>query len=148
MYSISEVSKIIGVSRQSIYKKVNKEGLQEYLVNGEKGKVITEKGLSVLKKLFSEYLDSKPEDDNLQQKNCSPTDNLQGEFTTDYIASLKAEIHHLKGIISDQSQQTTSLTRLLENSQVLLKQQQDKIFLLEDSQGKEKTSFWDRFKRN
>jgi predicted DNA-binding protein YlxM (UPF0122 family) len=149
MYSISEISKMIGVSRQSIYKKIDKEGLQEYLIDGEKGKVVTDEGLDVLKGLFSEYLDSKPDTDNLQEKNSSTTDNLQA----DYIDSLKSDIEYLKGvisdereslrdIISDQSQQITSLTRLLENSQVLLKQQQEKILFLESPPVKEKASFW------
>lgn len=169
MYTMSEAAKKIGVSRQSVYSKIDKENLGQYVKDSEKGKVITDKGFSILKGLFSEYIDSKPKIVN-SQKDSKSMDNLENEvdsnsnepvldkenknadtlqdtLTVDYINSLKSEIESLKSIISDQSQQTVSLTRLLENSQVLQKQQQDKIFLLESPQDSKK-SIWSIFKRN
>jgi hypothetical protein len=174
MYSISEAAKLIGVSRQSIYNKIDKENLQQYIKETDKGKVITDKGFTILKRLFSEYIDSKSkvidsqdvsqstdnqEEDiesnttqNTIEIHDSNTDNSQESFTNDmtldYINSLKEEKEHLKSIISDQGQQIANLTRLLENSQVLLKQQQDKIILLESPEPKEKPSLWNWFKRN
>ena len=54
VYTMSEAAKLIGVSRQSIYKKIDRPALQEYLSDSDKGKVISEKGLNVLRKLFEE----------------------------------------------------------------------------------------------
>lgn len=173
MYYISEAAKLIGVSRQSIYNKIDKENLQQYVKETDKGKVITDKGFTILKGLFSEYIDSKSkvidsqddsqstdnqeeevETNDTQNTTKSPnsnSDNLQGSFTSDmtldYINSLKEEKEHLKIIISDQSQQIANLTRLMENSQVLLRKQQDKILLLESPEPKEKPSIWSMFRR-
>lgn len=144
MYTITEISKMIGVSRQAIYKKIDREELQPYLKDSEKGKVITEKGLTILKGFFSDYLDSKQVTDNERQKSSKHTDNLQ----TDYIQSLKSEIDHLKSITTDQSQQIGNLTQLLQNSQILLKQQQDKILLLENPIETKRRSIWSLFKHN
>lgn len=155
MYTVADVARIIGVTRQAVYRKMDKEELHPYLKDSAKGKMVTEKGFTILKGMFSDYLESKQAPDTEQQKNSNRTDNLQ----SDYIASLKAEIEnlkqinavqaeHLKQITIDNSQQMNSLTQLLQNSQVLLKQQQDKIFLLENPGDKEKFSLWNIFKRN
>jgi predicted DNA-binding protein YlxM (UPF0122 family) len=80
MYTITEVSKIIGVSRQAIYKKINREELQPHLKDSDKGKMVSEKGLTILKGIFSDYLDSKQVTDNEQSKSCKQTDNLQADY--------------------------------------------------------------------
>lgn len=185
MYSISEAAKKIGVSRQSIYKKLDKSELQPYLQDSEKGKLISEEGLPILKDLFTEWLevketkvtdarqttDSKVTDnlhevdnvktDDADVVNRQPTDNSQtsdsqatvnshtvNTIAEEYINSLKAETEHLKGVIASQAQQITDLTRLLENSQVLLKHEQQRhIPLLADEQTKEKRSLWNIFRK-
>lgn len=154
MYSISKVAKMIGVSRQSIYNKIDKEGLQQYLVDGEKGKALTEQGVEILKKLFSEYLENKPSSDNSQTidgkttVNCQDDLHLIDSITAEYINSLKDEIEHLKGVIVAQTQQTADITRLLENSQVLLKHEQERNkLLLESAESKTKSRFLDIFRK-
>jgi len=149
MYLLSEVAKLIGVSRQSIYKKIDKEALEKYLQDTDKGKVISEKGYTILKKSFKEYLDSKQVTDNNKSTSCEQPDNLQCDYTGDYIDSLKSEIDHLRGVVSEQGQQLINMSKLLENSQVLLKQQQEKIFFLESPPvEQEKRSFWGIFKHS
>lgn len=133
MYSVTEVSKLIGVSRQSIYKKIYKEGLQEYLIDSDKGKEVTHEGFELLKKLFNEYLESKPEGVNLQSGNSKATDTLQDKLTADYIDNLKTDTEFFKSQLSEKDNQIQTLSRLLENTQILLKQEQEKNKLMLES---------------
>lgn len=137
--SISEVAKLLGVSRQTIYNKIDKGNLQRFTKDTDKGKVISAEGIDVLKGILF------PANETVNGQSNFANDS---KYVDTLIDSLKSENTHLKTMNFEQSKQIDNLTRLLENSQVLQKQQQDKIFLLEDSQGKEKSSFWDRFKRN
>ena len=137
MYMITEVAKLLGVSRQTIYNKIDKLELTKFTDMTDKGKVINEEGFQLLK----DNLTSPPNTVNSQ-----PNVVNDSKYVDGLIDSLKSENEHLKGIIAEQSRQISDLTRLVENSQKLQSRQQEKLILLEDTITKEKRSFWDRFK--
>ena len=136
MYSFSEVAKLLKVSRQTVYNKIDKCGLQSFTSDTDKGKVINEEGFHKLKDILF------PVNDAIHGQSNSVNDS---KYIDTLIDSLKNENTHIKGILSEQSKQIDNLTRLLENSQVLQKQQQDKILLLEEP--REVKPFWNIFKR-
>jgi hypothetical protein len=155
MYPVSEVAKKLGVSRQSVYNRLDKKELQEYIHLTEKGKMISSEGVEVLKGLYSVNSDSqqtvsRQSEDSLFTPVGQDTDNPLEPL----LNNLKEQVDYLKSVITEKDKQlsasqdqSVNLTRLLENSQVLLKQHQEKILFLENPPIKEKRSFWDIFKR-
>lgn len=157
MYSISQAAKLIGVSRQSVYNRLDREELQEYICITSKGKMLRIEGLDTLKSLYpvrpdSHQTDNGQSEDNILIDNGQVSDSSQTveNLSTDkYINSIEEQLEYMKTIIIEKDkqltayqEQTVSLTRLLENSQVLLKQHQDKIFLLESPK---QTKLWWKF---
>jgi len=119
LYKIAQASEILGVSRSAIYKKLDKYKVElKGCIRTRKGlKYITEEGLDFLK-LSTEL----PPVDNQRDKT---VDNL-------------VETEHLKLLIIDKDKQIEqhikekeNLMELLRNSQVLMKQEQNRILLLE-----------------
>lgn len=178
MYSISDAAKKLGVSRQSIYNRLEKTELSEHVSETDKGKVLSQAGLEILRGLYTvkpdcqefvrtQHADNKPIGSG-QQSNCQqyvggqpvdsqPTSNGQStdNQADSYTNSLEEQIDYLKTIVAEKDKQIAvkdeqifSLTRLTENSQILLKQEQDKNRLLIDtSEATRKQSFWSIFKR-
>jgi predicted transcriptional regulator YheO len=150
---MSEIAKMLCVSRQTVYNKIDKLNLQQHIQESDKGKILSEEGLNILKKALGFTVSTV----NIQSKPVNDS-----KYMDSYIDTLKSEIEHLRAVIIEKDRQSTekdkqlcekdkqieSLTRLIENGQILQRQQQDKILLLEDSQTKQKSSFWDIFKRN
>jgi predicted DNA-binding protein YlxM (UPF0122 family) len=135
-YTISETAKMLNVSRQTVYNKIDSEDLQPYLQDSEKGKTISEKGFHVLKNMLGST-------SNGQSKGVN-----DGQYIDRLIDSLKAENTKLYSVISDQLKQIENLTKLIENSQILLKQEQDRSkMLLESAEAKEKRWFWGLFNK-
>lgn len=154
----------------TVYKKIDSiKDFGKYIKFKEGKKYITESGIEILRKSIKKLQndinidvvvaeDIKDIQDNIQEKfkddtkedvkvvedrQYSQYTDLQKEFTE----NLKQQILDLKGELLEKNDNIKSLTRLLENSQVLQKQQQDKIFLLESPQDNKK-SMWSIFKRN
>jgi transcriptional regulator of acetoin/glycerol metabolism len=125
---IAEVAKLLGVSRQTIYNKIDKENLHHFTKDTDKGKVINAEGITALKGILF------PANETVNGQSNFGDDS---KYVDTLIDSLKSENTHLKAMNIEQSKQLDNLTRLLENSQVLLKQHQEKVFLLE-SQSSEK----------
>jgi hypothetical protein len=154
-YSISEASKLLKVSKVTIYKKLDKvNGLKEHIKQLKEGKCISEEGFELLKKSIQLTPFTKP----LQQEFKADNENEVSErdliVYKQLITNLESQVNDLKDDrqklyeqLGTKDKQIDSLTRLNENSQVLLKQHQEKILFLEDSQTKEpeeKKSLWKR----
>jgi transposase len=144
-YSISEVSKQLNVSKVTIYKKINKiNELKQHVKQLKDGICIAEEGIEVIKKSLQE---------NQAMKHLQP--ELKGEPTSEettveltvykqlieimekQVLELKEDRQRLYEQLGIKDKQLESLTdalstaqRLNENSQVLLRQEQEKNQLL------------------
>lgn len=137
---------MLSVSRQSVYNRLDRTELIGHIHDTDKGKVLSEIGVAILKTMYPVKPDSQ-QTVSVQSESCQ---NLQSGQEPDSLIetllnSFKEQNDYLKSIIAEKDRQlsekdrqlsvkeenTANLTRLLENSQVLLRQQQEKIFLLE-----------------
>jgi hypothetical protein len=154
-YSISEVSKRLKVSKVTIYKKIAKVNeLRNHVKQLKEGKCITTEGIEILKQSLSvnQYVkpsqqELKPEEGNQETATELIVYKRLTETLEKQVNELKEDKENLYGQLGIKDKQIESLARLNENAQVLLKQQQDKILLIENPPIKGKLSFWDRFKR-
>lgn len=162
-YKISEIVDIIGVSKATIYNKLS--SLQDLLrnhINIRKGiKYIDYEGFEIIKNAIGlskeRYTDLK--ENSLTELESIDNGKVSSELETleknnKYLESLEIQIEYLKSVITEKDKQLetkdiqiSEITKLVENGQVLQKQQHDKILLLEDSHAKQKRSFWNMFKR-
>lgn len=135
-YTMSEVAKLLNVSRQTVYNKINSQDLQPYIHDTDRGKILLEEGFQILKTMLGSTV-------NLQSKPVNDS-----KYIDTLIDSLKSENENLRRIVVDQSKQIENLTKLIENSQVLLKHEQEKnALLLESSEEKSKRRIWNPFKK-
>ena len=158
MYNVDEVSKMIGVSRVTVYKKIkNVKELQEYIVKKEDIIYIKDEGIGILK-------------DSLNKNNKYIKDEIAVDLDSsskELINLLKEQLKEKDIQIKEKDKQVNELINLNKNNQVLLKQQQDKELKqlelaehfemvdkklielkgkMEDKKKEEKKSIWSRFK--
>ena len=128
--SISDVAKLLKVSRQTIYNKLDKGDLDKFTKVIDKVKFISPEGIEALKKMFSPSNDTVNKQSNSQK---------ESKYIDTLIESLRTENKSLKDQLSIKDNQILDLIRLLENMQVLQREKK----LLEESTNKK--SFWGRF---
>lgn len=168
-YTVQETSKILSVSRVTIYSKLKVKDMEPYISKNEKGTTyISEEGVKWLRDnvnlqgtLQDEVLSdlhTKDVDEEETEENQGCKDDVN--FTSEFVNYLKEDNQRLW-------QQVQDLTRMLENSQVLLKEkpQQDPLLLEErfikfeeklegikenmknkQEDSKKKKSLWDKLK--
>ena len=158
MKRVLEVAEMLGVSKVTIYRKIETEKLQQYVTEHNKVRYIDDKGIELLRQKLCLPIEVtlEPENSNIETESTLhetamlqlETEHLKRELEHKdmYINTLKAETEMLHQLLQHEKDTNKDLIRLIENSQVLLKQQQDKIFLLEQSDpAPDKKSFWERF---
>lgn len=158
MYNVEEVSKIVGVSKVTVYKKIKKlKELQEYIVNNGDRVYILKDGIDVLK-------------ENLEKNNIKYVKeeiSVDLDISKDLINILKDQLKEKDIQLQEKNKQINDLINLNKNNQVLLKQQQDKEIKqlelsehfeevdkrlielkgkLEDKKKSSNRSIWDRIK--
>lgn len=172
MVKISVIAEMLNISKPTVYRKIEKLKLQKNVkvINGVR--YIDSKGLEILKQKTNNEIIISPDEkkslsdkENVIHEKESLTVNMEIEHLKrelkakdEHIATLKNEtillhetLKHEQETLRNEQEAGKDLRKLIENSQVLLRQQQDKIFLLESPQDtpiKEKKSIWDIFKRN
>jgi len=124
-YSINEALEILDISKATLYHRMDKhkQKLEGRMFTKKGKRYISIEGLEFLK--ICESLDST--DNNLN--------SLDGKenYNVDVFEVLKAEIEFLKSQIIEKDNQIQTLSKLVENSQVLLKNEQQTRLLLTDS---------------
>jgi predicted oxidoreductase (fatty acid repression mutant protein) len=142
MFTIKQAAEKLKVSRQSIYNKIDSQQMKAFVINGQKGKLIKEEGLEVLANLINSPSDSKKDSTSDSKQEESLTSVLQ--VKDDYIRSLKEQLSDYKEQLSKKDEQIETLSRLTENTQILLKVEQEKLLALENQDQKRKRSFLNR----
>ena len=158
-YTIAEVSKILCVSKVTIYNKLktlNKE-LKPCVKLKQKVKYIDETGLELIKMSLSESKndlnalnnDLKQDASNFDyNEDLSTLNKLNNDvemLKSDYINRLKENIKLLEKELEIKNEQLNTKDKLLENFQVLLREEQKNRLLLEEKKESDKKSFWSRF---
>lgn len=138
MKTIAQIANEIGVSRQAVHKKVTgtlSSSLQGFTKKIDGVLHVNDEGQNIIK---SSFFKSKSDG----SVNSDVNKNLHVDVNlTPLVDSLNKQLEYLQQQLNSKDEQILSLQKLLENQQVLLKQEQDKnVLFLESSKGK-KTIF-------
>lgn len=130
LYTVSEAAKILSVARVTIYRNIVTPELQAHILEENNVKYIDDVGFEILRAKFNTTNTCNSEMENLLHEVTllqHETNHLKRELVSkqEHITTLKGDTEKLQDANRD-------LIRLLENSQVLLKQEQDKVLLLEE----------------
>jgi uncharacterized protein with FMN-binding domain len=164
-YSISEVSRLLNITRKTVYSKIEKlEGIHSHIIVRGKHKYIDKTGIELIKNSLisnqSQDVYTTQEDTSCLQgtietihKNTSKESdsNISHEYTsmsTQFVSSLQNHIQELSNQLSVKDKQINALTdaletsqKLNENNQILLRESQQRVILLEQS-SKSKITWW------
>lgn len=140
MYSVSEVANILKISNVSVYKKIKKlKSLEAYVVKKDDKLYVLEAGIELIK---SSLISNKALNYNVDEVACEREADIDEhkqnsrlnesiELNNKLINSLleqlnvkDAQLEAKDKQIADQSEQILSLHKLIENNQVLLKEEQ------------------------
>lgn len=129
LYTVSEISDLIGLSKVSIYNKIKLKELQEHISKNQGITYVDEVGFNLIK----EGLKFKEDDLNglnekSQKEGSKADDERLLTINIQLIKTLNDQLKEKDIQISKKDIQISELHKLIENTQILLKQQQDKEF--------------------
>jgi hypothetical protein len=137
LYTVAEISNLTDLSKVSIYNKLKLKEIHEHITKKQGVAYIDEIGLNLIKdslKLNDDalnHLNNKDIDTSINDDIPIDTDGLN--IKNEYINYLKVENERLWIELKDKNLQISSLQRLVENGQILLKDKpQQDIKLLEE----------------
>lgn len=106
MQSISDVAKKLGVSRQSVYNRLDRAELTGHVHDTENGKCLDNEGIEILKGLYPIKADSQ-QTVNGQSGSCQDTGSRQASdnYADSYIKSLEAERDFLRNMLTEKDKQ-------------------------------------------
>lgn len=169
LYTVAELSDMLGFSKVTIYNKINslKTDLKPYIKHKKGVTYIDDKGVLIIKRDLGLNQDESTLNSNDDFKVEDPVNDedlkgfkelnilvktLKKEVKTgqdDYTNSLLDQIELLKSELNKKDDQINNTLRLLENSQILLRENKEKIVMLENKEKeKKKFSFKGLFSRN
>ena len=137
--SVAEVSVLTGLSKVSIYNKIKLKEMEQYIVKNKGITYISEEGIALIKdglNLKEDTLNSLNnslkvvEDEiaiSLENKELQDFKVELKELNKDYLKSLKSENEVLRKQLDEKDKQIAELHKLIENSQILLKEEQKKL---------------------
>ena len=133
--SVAELSVLTGLSKVSIYNKIKLKEIEQYVVKNKGITYVSDEGIALIK----EGLNLKEDTLNNSLKSnkdeiAVSIDNKEieefkvelKELNKDYLNSLKSENELLKKQLEEKDKQIAELHKLIENSQILLKEEQKK----------------------
>lgn len=136
--SVAEVSVLTGLSKVSIYNKIKLKEIEKYVVKNKGITYISDEGISLIVEGLN-LNDDKLNGLNFHLKreredvavNIGNTDFKEfklelKELNKNYLNSLKSENEVLKKQLDEKDKQISELHRLIENNQILLKEEQKK----------------------
>lgn len=136
--SIAEVSVLTGLSKVSIYNKIKLKEIEQYVVKNKGITYISDEGVDLIKGALNlkEYtlnhlndilkVDESEVPINIENKDIEEFKAELKELNKDYLSSLKSENELLKKQLDEKDKQIAELHKLIENNQILLKEEQKK----------------------
>jgi len=135
LYTIAEVSELIGLSKVSIYKKLKAKELEVHLSKNQGVTYITEQGFNLIKenlKLNDEIkTEVKPKDVDNKLNDETSTDAESFNIENDYIKTLKEQLYEKDSQIKELTTALGKAQGLDQNTKVLLRHEQEQPLLLE-----------------
>lgn len=136
-FKVSEIAKVVGVSKVSVYNKIKTidANILQSLWKREKGIIYYNiKAVDIIINAFNqnEYV---PSENQEETENIEDNKN-DNEYREKYISELENEIKYLKEQITIKDDLIINHVKLIENEQVLRKQDQQAITLLEEDRAK------------
>ena len=176
-YTVSEISKLTGVSKVCTYNKLKLKEIERFIHKNKGITYVSEHGLNLIKESLKLNEEATTSLNDTEEETYKSIDNqgFKGDlnYINDYINSLKNENEKLWVQIQEKDKQIKELqniisqnNRLVENSQILLKNTQEKEpSILEEhfkefnnklekikdnmsqrTEDEKQKSFWDKFK--
>ena len=165
--TVAQISEELGFSKVTIYNKINslKSDLKGCISKKKGITYINSKGLSIIRASLGLNIDDDALINDDEFKATSTVDNEDLKQFKDidylietikktletsqenYINSLLDQIELLKSELDKKDEQLNNTLRLLENSQVLIKDSKEKILMLESQEQKERRSFFNWFRK-
>ena len=141
LYTIAEISKLIGLSKVSIYKKLKLKELEIHLSKKQGVTYITEEGFNLIKEnlKLNDEVKKKDKSKNIDNivNDYIATDTESFNLKIDYINTLKQQLNEKDSQINEKDSQIKELTTALgkaqglhQNTQVLLRHEQEQPLLL------------------
>lgn len=125
MYSVREVANRLDISRQAVYKRINKESFKEFIILNEESKYISEEGFQVLKKgsiKAKEIIETSKEQVDINFGELQTVDNRLVDTLNSIIESKDEDIKDLKVENKKLLQLMEQQNQLLHNSQKIQQQ--------------------------
>ena len=132
--SVAEVSVLTGLSKVSIYNKIKLKEIEKYVVKNKGITYISDEGINLIFKglnfnndtLNGLNIDREDVDISIKNTDFKEFKLELKEFNKDYLNSLNSENEFLKKQLGEKDKQISELHKLIENSQILLKEEQKK----------------------
>ena len=165
--TVAQISEELGFSKVTIYNKINslKSDLKGCIQQKKGITYINSKGLSIIRASLGLNIDDDALINDDEFKATSTVDNEDLKQFKDidylietikktletsqenYINSLLSQIEHLQLELNKKDEQLNNTLRLLENSQILIRDNKEKILELESMEQKEKKSIFNWFRK-
>jgi hypothetical protein len=136
LYTVAEISELIGLSKVSIYNKLKLKELEGHIVKNAGTTYIDEDGLNLIReglKLKNEVKTdlNREKNETVESKDIEEkTDDLS--IKTNYLKYLEEENKRLWDELGEKNIQISNMSRLVENGQILLKdKKQQELLALE-----------------
>lgn len=142
-YTIKQALTELNISKATLYYRINKfkSKMEPHILMRNSKKFISHEGMEILK--ANDGLDSLPDSSD----NGSDCSENKKQINNDAFNVLKMENEFLKSQIKEKDNQIQTLSRLIENSQLLLKHEQDKNTMLIEEEKSKKKRFWEIFSK-
>lgn len=154
MYTIQEIAKILNITPQAVYKKINNQlnnELATHLKQVERGnktvKAVTSEGLEIIRKSLEQPVDNQFNNEFNNQFNNQFKDSSKGkednliQLLEETIQTLKKQLDVKDKQIQDLNERLKEQQELNRNNQVLLHREQEQKALVSD------TTAWQRLKK-
>lgn len=160
VYSVEQVAKELNISKQAVYKKLNKEELKQYIVMVDGIKHLSIEGLNTLKGVETRFNESNNQNDDLNSLNssCSTDSSKVENSLIDHLEKIienksndidfkNKEIERLMEIIEQQNKLLLNSQMLqskaLSNAEILLLEKKEELKQRQEQQSKKKRFlFW------
>ena len=124
VYKVAEVVKELGVSRQTVYKKLRRDNFKEYIVDLDGSMGVTEEGLQVLKGMQCKEIEEAEGKRDSKEDTSDSVSELQKELVESLnrqLAMCEEQLKIKDKQIGEKDKQINDLIQVTENGQVLQK---------------------------